>query len=74
MWRKFTKTGRDLSLSRNEVSAFGTQMKEKMQEMMGGMMGAHMMGAHEKGGQSAEFNTALHADRHGRGDGPCGRP
>jgi NADH:ubiquinone oxidoreductase subunit F (NADH-binding) len=56
------------------VSAFGTQMKEKMQEMMGGMMGAHMMGAHEKGGQSAEFNTALHADRHGRGDGPCGRP
>jgi DNA-binding response OmpR family regulator len=23
-------------------------MKEKMQEMMGGMMGAHTMGAHEK--------------------------
>jgi len=60
---------RDRSLSRNEVSAFGTRMKEKMQDMMGGMMGAQ-----EKSGQSSEFNTALHADLHGRGDGPCGRP
>lgn len=44
---------RDRSLSRNEVSAFGTRMKEKMQDMMGGMMGAQ-----KKGGQSSEFNTA----------------
>jgi Ca2+-binding EF-hand superfamily protein len=47
----------DGSLSKDEVSAFTKEMKEKMHQMMGG------------GGQQAEFMQAMNAYRKGSGSG-----